>query len=145
MSTEVQHSIPNPLEFFTAGKAIFTVKNNETGNRFTFRVKSAKSQRLLWFVSVLNGPNNSNDYLYIGSIFGLKFTTTTNSKVNRQAMSFKAFDWIWKHVNHYGPLPHYVEVFHEGRCGRCGRKLTVPSSIKRGIGPECVNYVGKPQ
>jgi hypothetical protein len=26
---------------------------------------------------------------------------------------------------------------HEGKCGRCGRLLTVPSSIESGIGPEC--------
>lgn len=29
------------------------------------------------------------------------------------------------------------EVWHEGRCGRCGRKLTVPESIETGIGPDC--------
>ena len=28
-------------------------------------------------------------------------------------------------------------VHHEGKCGCCGRSLTVPESIKRGIGPEC--------
>lgn len=30
-----------------------------------------------------------------------------------------------------------LQVWHEGRCGRCGRKLTVPSSIETGLGPEC--------
>jgi hypothetical protein len=29
------------------------------------------------------------------------------------------------------------KVHHEGRCGRCGRTLTVPESIESGIGPEC--------
>jgi hypothetical protein len=29
------------------------------------------------------------------------------------------------------------EVWHEGKCGKCGRALTVPSSILTGIGPEC--------
>jgi hypothetical protein len=28
------------------------------------------------------------------------------------------------------------EVWHEGKCGKCGRALT-PSSILTGIGPEC--------
>lgn len=34
-----------------------------------------------------------------------------------------------------------VEVWHEGSCGRCGRKLTVPSSIETGLGPECAELV----
>lgn len=28
-----------------------------------------------------------------------------------------------------------------GRCGRCGRRLTDPESIRRGIGPECAALV----
>lgn len=34
-------------------------------------------------------------------------------------------------------LPPSLEVFEEDRCGRCGRALTDPVSIERGIGPEC--------
>jgi hypothetical protein len=33
-------------------------------------------------------------------------------------------------------------VWHEGRCGRCGRKLTVPESIESGFGPECASILG---
>ena len=39
-------------------------------------------------------------------------------------------------------LPKTVEVWHEGICGRCGRKLTVPESVERGLGPECAGLVG---
>ncbi len=28
-------------------------------------------------------------------------------------------------------------AMYEGRCSRCGRKLTVPASIHHGLGPEC--------
>ena len=34
-----------------------------------------------------------------------------------------------------------ADGWHEGRCGRCGRKLTVPESIEAGYGPECINLV----
>jgi hypothetical protein len=34
------------------------------------------------------------------------------------------------------------EVYHEGRCGRCNRKLTVPESIETGLGPECASKLG---
>jgi hypothetical protein len=32
------------------------------------------------------------------------------------------------------------EVWHEGKCGKCGRALT-PSSILTGIGPECSKVI----
>ena len=35
-----------------------------------------------------------------------------------------------------GSMPANVEINHEGRCGRCGRALTVPESVASGIGPE---------
>jgi hypothetical protein len=31
----------------------------------------------------------------------------------------------------------------EGRCGKCGRTLTVPSSIATGLGPECIKSISK--
>jgi len=34
-------------------------------------------------------------------------------------------------------MPAGLEVFEESRCGVCGRALTDPVSIERGIGPEC--------
>ena len=34
-------------------------------------------------------------------------------------------------------LPPSLEVHEEERCGKCGRQLTDPVSIERGIGPEC--------
>lgn len=44
-------------------------------------------------------------------------------------------------------LPHVqalakVEVYHEDRCGRCARRLTVPSSVIIGIGPDCAEIMG---
>jgi hypothetical protein len=41
-----------------------------------------------------------------------------------------------------GALPSGWEFRHEGRCGRCGRTLTVPESIDSGFGPECINLAG---
>ncbi|MGQ4872128.1 MAG: DUF6011 domain-containing protein, partial [Candidatus Thorarchaeota archaeon] len=32
-------------------------------------------------------------------------------------------------------LPEKVRIWHEGKCGRCGRRLTVPESIESGYGP----------
>lgn len=34
-----------------------------------------------------------------------------------------------------------LEIFEEDRCGACGRQLTDPVSIERGIGPECYGRI----
>ena len=39
--------------------------------------------------------------------------------------------------NHIDDVPDNLRVYHEGKCCRCGRTLTTPESIKKGIGPEC--------
>jgi hypothetical protein len=40
-------------------------------------------------------------------------------------------------------LPDFVEVWHEGFCGKCGKRLTVPNSIEIGIGPDCIKKLSK--
>ena len=126
--------------FVTAGKAIFTVVNNDTGNRFTYKVKKL-TDKDVWFVSVLNGPDNYTNYRYIGAVFGTTFKWTKKSRVSPDAVSFKAFAWLWNYLSSNRALPENVEIFHEGRCGRCGKRLTVPESIESGFGPECIKLV----
>lgn len=53
----------------------------------------------------------------------------------------KMFVWTWNQV-HKGLLPPEIEVWHEGACCYCGRKLTVPASIELGVGPDCAEARG---
>jgi hypothetical protein len=128
--------------YMYAGNAYMTIRSIKTGNRFTFHIKKAdmKDETSPWFVSVLNGPDNWTNYLYMGIIRADQkmFKWTYKSKVGQDALSWKAFDWLFKALDD-APLflSGQVEVWHEGRCGMCGRKLTVPESIERGIGPDC--------
>jgi hypothetical protein len=55
-----------------------------------------------------------------------------------------AFPWMWWRIVDKGlVLPADIEVWHEGNCRRCRRKLTVPASIELGLGPNCATEVGK--
>lgn len=128
--------------FILAGKAFFTVRNPVTGNRFTYRVKAKKDKKgapVCYFVAVLTGPDNNQSYTYLGTIFAKDgvYKQTANSKVAATAMSAKAFDWIWRRVGFKQELTHGAEIWHDGKCGCCGRRLTVPESIASGIGPVC--------
>ena len=131
------------LAFMTAGKATVTLVSKKTGNRFTYRLTASEDGQC-HFVSLLSGPDNTADYQYIGRIsrnvywHGRKVPRPGD--ISRDAPSAKAFDWAWKAIVR-GTLPDQLEIWHEGRCGCCARKLTVPASIARGFGPECANRV----
>ena len=129
--------------FVFAGNATFTLTSSRTGTSFTYRVREGKpmgSRAPKLFASVLTGPDNTSDYTYMGIVERAgeraQLVPTRASAVAQDAPSFRALDWFLKNVD--SPL---VEFRHEGRCGRCGRALTVPSSIDSGLGPECAGRV----
>lgn len=140
------------LRFMLAGDAIVTLRNVETGNRFTYRIRGPKNddtprgEAQVRFVSLLRGPENARDYQYAGTIFDVlsspRFRGTAKSRVAPNAPSFRAFDYVFNALAVGATLPNKVEIWHEGRCGRCGRLLTVPGSVARGIGPECAGLMG---
>lgn len=139
------------VTFWEAGNATFTIQSRKTGKRFTFRVsrskKSADENRPIW-VSVLSGSDNNGDYSFIGTIWnrndGYAFNRGSKSRATESAPSVLAIKWICDELNSPNPehLFEKATLWHEGRCGRCGRKLTVPESIASGIGPECASRMG---
>lgn len=132
--------------YMKAGNATITIRSKVTGNRFTYKIKASEPDdrypNQVWFVSVLNGPDNWTNYMYMGKINAdfKMFQWTRASRVGTDALSWKAFDYLFKALDD-APLffSDKMEVWHEGKCGRCGRKLTVPESIERGIGPDCAS------
>lgn len=126
--------------FILAGDALFTIENRDTGNRYTYRVQAPKSTRLVRFVKVLTGSENEDEdsYSYIGMLTdGGRLTRTKAVHISPDAQSVKAFNWLWERIRAGKGLPEQVEFWHAGKCGRCGRVLTVPASVASGIGPEC--------
>lgn len=129
-------SLEDIKNYVLAGNAIFTLVSKVSGVRFTFRVKAA-SKNNVYFVSVLTGANNQSDYTYMCTIFNKTSSVwTSKSKINMKAPSALAWTWFWNCFQK-NVLPNTFEFWHEGRCGRCGRRLTTPESIKNGIGPIC--------
>jgi hypothetical protein len=141
------------LTYLLAGNATLTIRSLRTGTRYAYKVRRAdklpaKPWHTTWFVSLLNGPENGNDFAYMGTIqfddrkqhlpmaVARQWHYGRASRMGPTAPSIGAFTWLYGHVQR-GILPTSVEVWHTGRCGRCGRKLTVPESIEAGIGPEC--------
>lgn len=129
------------LTFATAGNARLTIVSKVTGARFTYRLLSSEDGQVI-FVGLLTGSNNENAFTYIGVIKQQRYTRTDKVRINADAPSIKAFTFFWRHLIERSHIHDGLEVWHEGRCGRCARVLTVPESIDRGIGPDCAEQMG---
>jgi hypothetical protein len=143
MSELVEVKNSHLLGFVLAGNCLFTIVNESTKNRFTFRVRTPEEQRepakMVHFVEVLAGPDNGRDYVFLGSLFnGTDYVHSNKSKFGRDCQSETVFVWLIERLLR-GLLPESVKLYHHGRCGRCGRILTVPDSIRLGLGPECAS------
>jgi len=130
-------------EFVVAGNATFTVDNG-SGNWYTFKVRGKDlDTRPVYFVNLLTGPNNEGDFTYLGLLDPATGAVrlTAKSRLTDDSKPVKAVRWALRHVWDGRPFPAPATCHHEGRCGRCGRKLTVPESIETGLGPECAGRV----
>lgn len=142
-STVTSHQIGR--DFILAGNATFTIIGKVS--RFTFKVTQADAidgRPAPHFVGLLTGSNNETDYSYIGIIRhgSNQVTRTAKSRITADAPAFVAVNWVLPILFAGRQLPAPAAVVHEGRCGRCGRKLTVPESVVSGFGPECASKMG---
>jgi len=147
---------PAIREFLFAGQAMFTLVSLKTGLRFTYKVRAKKQDVeelarrtaageateegfVTYFCSLLRGPDNTADFSYLGVIRKPgRFFVTSKSQVSCHAAAHKAIVWFLDEMkNERVVLGVLVEFWHTGRCGRCGRLLTVPESVARGFGEVC--------
>lgn len=135
-----QMSAQDGINYITSGKGTFTIVGNST--RYTFKAGQSKDDQgnlSPVFIKVLTGPDNTSDYQYIGFLrLNDILNLQAGRKGNQQHPAFKALWWVLQAAlrGKWDALQQ-VEFWHEGTCGRCGRALTVPESIERGLGPKC--------
>lgn len=141
MTTDKQILIPheNALDFMLGGNALFTMASSKTGNRFTYKILKDVNKEDCLKVLWMNGKDNTMNYVQIASIEKKNFMPVVNIKSihYRENKAFLSFDFVFKKLVLMLPMPS-LEIYHHGRCSRCGRILTVPDSIMNGIGPECI-------
>lgn len=124
-------------EFLKAGRAIFTVANND-GKHYTYKITSKDvDYGKIYFVALLTGSNNQSDYTYMGLMTNNGLKLTKKSKYNEDGIPVRVFNFAWRIIHDAQDLPEGYTIDHEGQCGRCGRPLTTPESIQSGLGPVC--------
>lgn len=141
-------SIPAIKAFILGGKAIFTIAGQST--RYTFKITrkdpdvGSSYTQAVFFISLLTGPDNTADYTYIGilDVDRGQIRLTRKSTYTPDSKPVQAFNWTARRIWAGQPIAPAV-FYHVGRCGRCGRALTVPASIESGFGPECAGRLGE--
>lgn len=136
-------------QFILAGNAVFTIELPD-GDYCTYKVEHVEangSWKEAWFVKLLVGPDNNEDFAYLGKLNDYTGQMTVTAKSCRKADDFgvrllnRVLARIWSD-DAAAFEKHGYKVHHEGRCGKCGRRLTVPESVESGIGPECSRKMG---
>ncbi len=134
-------------QWVLAGKAIFTV-HNDKGEHYTFRVSKKEDENSVrppvWFINVLAGPDNLNDYQYLGMVVPntLNVRLTKASRFREDSTIVKVVRWALGKVAAGADFPAGYGINGCGRCGRCGITLTRPEGIdpagyRFGFGPTC--------
>lgn len=141
MTSAQLYKMEDIRNYITGAQAMFTLVSKDTGNRYSYRAREAEGRG--WFIDILTGPDNNKDYSYAGFMFitksgdlGFKFY----EKINKDSQPANVIRWFIKRTNVNKPMK-YVEFWHSGKCSRCGRLLTTPESIERGLGPVCAERV----
>jgi hypothetical protein len=123
--------------FLFSGNATFTV-SNPNGEHYTFRIRQPDENAPFF----LNWLDNEARYSHLGILQregGILLTR--ESKARRGDKVYKVAAWAIAITQHDKPLREGCTIKHAVKCGKCGRKLTTPESIERGIGPECIKHL----
>lgn len=141
-------------EFIKAGNATFTLKvskefqsTNNTKPHYTWKVKFKKGENGYsdnFFVYVLSGPDNTSDFTYMGLLKDGQVQLTKKSTYTSRMWPVRLLNRVLDRLskNEGDKITEAgFQLYHEGKCGRCGRKLTTPESIETGIGPECLKQM----
>lgn len=145
-------SIPTQIStqaVLTAGKATFTLEGRD--RRWTFRFDTIEAdvpnKAPITFVKVLAGPDNTTDFSYLGVYRPTEgwVRLTAKSRLGEKAEAVRAIRWFVGKVFNGQEAEIAAKGFRilwASNCQRCGRTLTVPSSIDARFGPECAGKVG---
>ncbi len=130
--------IQRPIGKAKLNDGIYTVVMPD-GQRKTIRVRTKVGGTFggRTILAYLSGSDNEKDYT------GFAFLSEDGTRV-----------FMWRRFENSGLLPFanvllqnpeeagMAYALESGRCYRCGRKLTVPASIHRGLGPDCAAALG---
>jgi len=138
----------------TLPNGTFTIESPKGGHR-TFRVATVKRGKLEGkrILSLLSGADNEGDYQGFAFVMERGVIVWRKFRAPMSVAFIDGVSWdtnwsawqkmatmLWS-LSERGEESKWHDrgyrLLWEGRCVRCNRKLTVPESIRSGIGPVC--------
>jgi len=124
------------------------VLNEDDDDYVTLRVKPHwqrdEAARGVMVVQYLRGPDNGRDYEGFATVRGQRLVPWQRfTRADGDSRILLAAELLIG-CSAAGTLDDYRESFalRSGRCANCGRALTVPVSVHRGLGPDCARVLG---
>jgi len=116
---------------------IYTMTDTVTGERWTFKVTTAKRGGLAGrrIIAMLTGPRNTDDYQGVGFVNDDGIVLWRRCQDSGIKLIVAAF---WDRMVHDENADRF-HVDEASTCICCNRLLTVPESIQTGIGPICAD------
>ncbi len=145
-------TVPELRTFIYSGKADFSVINEITENIITFRALPTSHKKTSFDIDVkkqdtidtifnIFKADTSYPWIHLGIMKKLRlYTQHRNSQIQSET---KLFIWLLDHLRTNMPITSCIKLVHNGKCGRCGRRLTDDTSLKQGFGPHCIKKVSE--
>lgn len=138
------------LQFILAGKCEFILHSTKTNEDFKFEMTKQQTKenenKFIYFLNTLHGY----DKTYAGVIWfndktqEFQFSQGKKGQVASKELNIRSLIFVLNKLLKNETV-QYLDVFHTGRCGKCGKKLTTPESILTGLGPTCSKRAGVPR
>lgn len=131
--------------YIMGGNSTFTIYSDKLKKRYTYHVVRDKSLKSRYIVSLFYGSDNvdfKGSYRFLGIFYDDTMTLNVNSIGDYKRDAAKMLDYFLGIVSNKHTWPQTCEFYPSKKCARCGRTLTTPESVKRGIGPDCLEALG---
>jgi hypothetical protein len=128
---DIPRQAPVTAQTRTIPNGYYTVEF-PNGDYRTLKVSPWES-RGIQMVSYLCGPDNTTDYKGFAELDGTASRLWRNFR--EDTILARALDILTAAEDRSALTEGFAR--RSGRCSRCGRVLTVPSSLNAGLGPEC--------
>lgn len=146
------------LQFMLAGCSEFILVSGKTGTKLRYKLDKKLSTQNLntnssdedQFIYWLNTGEKSGTLIYGGVLFfdsndnQFKFGKGARGNLLKTDIRIKSLLYVLNNL-YKNNTQINVKIYHVGKCGKCGKKLTDPVSILTGLGPHCAKQCGIPR
>ena len=115
----------------------FTVKSKSTGKDFTYQISRSQFKNK-WYTQVFI----ETQYLSFKHLGVFKNEGIFKAGAPVTTPSAMGIAWLLKNVERgrVAAIASQADIYHTGKCLKCGKELTDAVSIEVGLGPVCRGY-----